>query len=315
MPIGRRSEMPTIAQKNHYNPCFWTAHWNPQYFEAARRNLKKPAARDQRVLVLSVKANKVYAQAVRDVHYDKHLGVAEVTMEAADDFCRRYHPGMYEAFKRDLEPEDYPVVIDFESLFEGLERLRPYEALLEVIRKNCITSAEEKGQIAHIIIYQRLRSHAIMNALLESAGKMGREKFEPLIGLKWALSDHRLIYSQIEPLVLSCWRLFRLDRDTFPLSDSAVSVKPGSVMATLSPRLLLDVDLRVKELGCCHQNWIEPEKLSEFRRRTIGDTFREIIFSDQQVLEEWRNEPAFQETVETIRAMKDYDAVVQADRA
>jgi hypothetical protein len=43
--------------------------------------------------------------------------------------------------------------------------------------------------------------------------------------------------------------------------------------------------------------------------------FREIIFSDEQVLEEWRNDPAFQERVETIRGMKDYDAVVQDDRA
>ena len=84
--------MVTIAKRNHYNPCFWTAHWNPDYFDAARRKLPGSKARDQRVFVLSVKANKLYTQTVGNVHYDKNICVAEITMEAADDYCRRILP-------------------------------------------------------------------------------------------------------------------------------------------------------------------------------------------------------------------------------
>jgi hypothetical protein len=308
------TKMPSLTQKNHYNPCFWTAHWNPVYFASVRQNRPIPSARDQRVAVLSVKADKVYHNAVKNVHFEPNLGIAEVTMESADDFCRRNRPEIYESFKQTLKPEDYPVIIDFESLFGGLEGLRPYQALLEVIKKNCITSAEEKIQIAHFILYQRSRCHAVMNAILEQSGKMGRDKFEPLIFLKWALSETRFLHPQIERMTLSRWMLYRLDHDTFPLSDSAVLLKPGSIMATLSPRLLLEINLGVQELGQFHQNWIEPEKLAEFRRRTIGNTFREIIFGDQKVLEEWQRDPCFRQRVETIRNLKDYDALVQADR-
>jgi hypothetical protein len=252
---------------------------------------------------------------VKDVHYDKHLGVAEVTYEAADSFCRRYHPGKYESFSRVNKPELYPVIIDFESLFGGMEGLSPYKALLDVIKKSCITSAEEKVEIAHFIIYQRLRSHAVMNAAIGVAANKGRQKFESLLELKWALSDTRFMWTKVEPLCLSRWRLFRLDRDTFPLSDSAVCLKPGNLMATLSPRLLLEIDLRVQELGCVHQHRIDSDKLTEFRQRTISNTFREIIFSDPIVLEEWQNDSAFQERVEFVRTMKDYATVFQSNSA
>jgi Protein of unknown function (DUF4238) len=306
--------MPSLTQRNHYNPCFWTAHWNPQYFEAVRKGAKKPAARDQIVNVLSVKADKLYTSTVNSVHFEKNLGVVDVSMEAADEFCRRHRPDRYRSFRQNLSPDDYPVTIDFESLFEGIEKLAPYQVLLEVIKKNCITSAEEKINIAHFIIFQRLRSHAIMNSVLEVAGKMGNHKLEPLIYLKWILSSHQLMHPQIERMTLSRWTLYRLDRDTFPLSDSVVSLKPGSIMATLSPRLLLEINLGTQDLGQRHQNWIEADKLAEFRRRTIGNSFREIIFGDQMLLEEWRNDGAFRERVETIRTMKNYDSLIQAAR-
>ena len=80
-------------------------------------------------------------------------------------------------------------------------------------------------------------------------------------------------------------------------------------MVTLSPRLLLEINLRVQDLGLRHRNSIEPEKLSEFRRRTIDNTFREIIFGDRKLLEEWQVDPAFQARVERVRDMTDYGDV------
>jgi hypothetical protein len=77
-------------------------------------------------------------------------------------------------------------------------------------------------------------------------------------------------------------------------------------MVTLSPRLLLEINLRVQDLGLRHRNSIEPEKLSEFRRRTIDNTFREVIFGDRKLLEEWYVDPAFQKRVERVRGMTDY---------
>src|SRR5262249_3250618 len=147
---------------------------------------------------------------------------AEVTMEAADSFCQRALPNKYETFKQTLKAEDYPVYIDFEDMFAHIERMRPYQVLLEVIKKNCITSNEHNIQIVHFLIYQRLRSHAIMQASIEAGAEEGRQKFESLLMLKWALSSGTIMGPMIERLGLSHWQLFRLDRDTFPLCDLAV---------------------------------------------------------------------------------------------
>lgn len=265
---------------------------------------------DQLVFVLSVKANKVFENTLENVHYDKHLCFAEVTMEAADSFCGRAFPNKYEAFRQSLKVEDYPVFIDFEDLFVGIERLRPYQVLRDVIRKSCITCSEHKIELAHFIVYQRLRSHAIMQAVLEVGAEEGRQKFEALLMLKWAISSAKIMAPMIETLALSHWQLYHLDCDTFPLSDLAVTIRRGSIMVPLSPRLLLEITPGKQELGCGHRNWIEGEKLAEFRERTITNTFKEIIFSDAKLLEEWRVDPAFQERIEVVRTMKDYTSLI-----
>jgi hypothetical protein len=205
---------------------------------------------------------------------------------------------------------DFPVTIDFESLFEGLEHLPPYAVLLDVIKRNCITSAEEKSQLAHFVVYQRARSHAVMSAVLEYTGKMGVATFEPLLHLKWLFSDQRFLVSQVHPIVMSRWAIYRLDRDTFPLSDSAVSLEPANIMVTLSPRLLVEINLRDRGVELSHRYRIEPQKLAEFKRRTISSAFREIIFGDPKVLAEWREDAQFRERTETVRAMTDYQTVV-----
>ena len=270
-----------------------------------------PNARSQKVHVLNVKSGNLYEQAVEHVHWDKGMGTAEVTIEIADEFCQRHHPQKLESFRKSIKPGDFPVTVDFESLFEGLEHLPPYTVLLDVIKKNCITSAEEKSQLAHFVLYQRARSHAVMSAVLECAGKMGVAKFEPLIYLKWLFSDQRFLVSQVQPLVMSRWAIYRLDRDAFPLSDSAVSLEPANIMVTLSPRLLVEINLRDRGVELCHRNRIEPQRLTEFKRRTICGAFREIIFSDPNVLAEWRDDAQFQERAETVRKMKDYQAHVR----
>src|SRR5262249_39169923 len=101
-PMGA-APVRAIAKKNHFNPCFWTAHWNPRYFAAVRENRPRFNPRDQHVFVLSVKANKVFRNSVNHVHYDKNLCFAEVTMEAADSFCQRALPNKYETFKQTLK--------------------------------------------------------------------------------------------------------------------------------------------------------------------------------------------------------------------
>jgi hypothetical protein len=77
-----------------------------------------------------------------------------------------------------------------------------------------------------------------------------------------------------------------------------------SVMVTLSPRLLLEIDLTVPDP---EQPWIvredlPAEKLSKFRKRSINNSFKEIIFSDRQILLDWL---ASEEMATRTAALKD----------
>ena len=57
-------------------------------YDAVKLNLRRPKARDAAVHALSVKVNNVFTTTCKDVHYDKHLGIADITVKAAKDFCR-----------------------------------------------------------------------------------------------------------------------------------------------------------------------------------------------------------------------------------
>jgi hypothetical protein len=60
-------------------------------------------------------------------------------------------------------------------------------------------------------------------------------------------------------------------------------------MAPLSPRLLLEINLNISrpEQFWRLQDDIPKHKIAEFRRRSIANAFKEIIFSDSQVLHQW----------------------------
>ena len=73
--------------RNHYNPCFWTALWNRAYFEAWRAGTADVArAREQTVYALNLRGDKIRQTNVDGVHFEKNLGVAEITPESAKDF-------------------------------------------------------------------------------------------------------------------------------------------------------------------------------------------------------------------------------------
>jgi hypothetical protein len=67
------------------------------------------------------------------------------------------------------------------------------------------------------------------------------------------------------------------NRGTFPLSDAAVSLEPANIMVTLSPRLLVEINLRDRGVELCHRNRIAPEKLAEFKRRTISPDGKRLV--------------------------------------
>jgi hypothetical protein len=98
-----------FAKRNHYNPCFWTALWNEQFFaDFCADKPRRDRAREQRVFTLNLRSNKIFAAKVHNVHYDKNLGVAEITAASMVGFCQRRFPKEVEKLKEYLVEHPTP---------------------------------------------------------------------------------------------------------------------------------------------------------------------------------------------------------------
>ncbi len=109
-----------FTARNHYNPCFWTALWNKDYYVqyCAGKGLR---ARDQPIYALNLRADKILSTKCERVHFHRNLGVAEITPESAKRFCKRWFPDKYDAFCKDIALHPEPVYIDFEDILSGME--------------------------------------------------------------------------------------------------------------------------------------------------------------------------------------------------
>jgi hypothetical protein len=302
-----------LTYNSHYNPCFWTAHWNTKFLEAALSGQANyVSARDQTVYALNVKSNKIRETAVSDVHYDKGVGVAEITAKAAMDFCKRTQPDKYDEYCQYVKEHPETLYLDVEAILTGLEESEAYATLKKVLLKGQIDGPLEKGLMAGFIAVHHARSHAVLNSMMQLHKQAGMRWFESVLMLKRYLSNHEVLFRHVMTYATGYFTLYKLARDTFPLNDSPILIKPKSIMVALSPRLLLEIDRAKNNIphDCCVANFISQERLEEFRRRTIANTFREIIFGSPTLLEKWRGTKEFAERHALMSNLKSYNTVV-----
>ncbi len=146
---GSRTVWMQLTKRNHYTPCFWAALWNETYYRSfLAGTVKGESVRDQRVHALSVKSGRLLETTVENVHFDKNLGMAEITRESAEDFVKRHHPGKFEEFARTNATAEYPVFLDFEDILSGLERDSPVrldsESLMIALSPHLLLHADLK---------------------------------------------------------------------------------------------------------------------------------------------------------------------------
>jgi hypothetical protein len=285
-----------FTNRNHYNPCFWTALWNVQYFDAlVTRSQASFQPREQHILALNVRSNKIYATTVENVHYHKKLGVAEITPESMKRFCQRWTPKDYDRLARYVDEHPDSLWLDFEDILTAIEERGGYDCLIEAARSGAISSPEHKGFLTCVLIIHAMRSHEMMTSMIDLSGQLGLDKWEYFWLLKHAWGNQLILARAATPLAAGQWVLYRTRDHRFPLCDSPVMIGPHSVMAALSPRLLLEINLDVltPEDQWIIRDGISPSKYREFRRRAIANSFKEIIFADQQELERWRSLPEF----------------------
>jgi hypothetical protein len=298
------SYIPT--HRNHYNPCFWTALWNEGYFESWASGVKsKEKPRKQVVYALNLRADRIFPTSVERVHFDKQLGIAEITAESMRDFTRRRHPEQYAELDDYLKSNPESLFIDFEQVLEGMERTQAYDALMNAAKQSNFDSVEHKSFLTVMLVLHAMRSHEFMSAMIDTPDDIPNvDKWEYFWMLRNDWSDPLALSRATLPLSMGQWILYRTKKHHFPLCDSPVMVNRTSVMAILSPRLLLEISLdnTRPEGHWLVRDGISSSKYREFRRRAIANTFNAIIFHDSKVLENWRSLPEYTRRTKELAA-------------
>lgn len=293
-----------FTERNHYNPCFWTACWNIAYFRALIEGKSKSLkARNQEIFVLNLQSGNIYCDRVKSVHFDKDIGVAELTPETQKDFCKRRYPSEYDSLCRSIENHEETLYMDFEEILTGMERLASYETLMEVVVSGGIRSVVQKGFLTCHLVLQAMRSHEMMNSMIDTLSSIGIPKWEYLWMLKNAWSNKFVLARATTTLAFSQWLLHVTDKHTYPLCDSPVMINENTLMAVLSPRILLEININEPhpEDKWTVRNGISSSKYREFRRRSIQNSFKHIIFHDPEELRIWQKTPEFKTRSSDLR--------------
>ena len=298
----------SLTRRNHYNPCFWTALWNPSYYQDVIEERAKPGShRCQEVATLNLPANRILKTTVEHVHVEKALGIAEMTPEAMMNFCRRRFPNKYDEFSRRLENYQEVLYMDFENILEGMEATPAYRVLRDLAAGKPLVRPVDKVVLSCFVVIHALRSHEVMTSMIAEFAGLGMQKFEYFWVLKNALGTN-LLDVPATMLSFSHWTFYRADRHLLPLCDSPIMIGPRALMVPISPRLLLEIDLTVRTSP---DQWTVKDKIPsnkqrEFRRRSIANSYRQIVFHDEGVLADWQATREFQHRVESIRATESY---------
>jgi hypothetical protein len=274
-----------------------------------------PKAREQIVFSLNLKANKIFQTNTKNVFFDKLLGVSEITKDDILGLAKvTYSDKEYQIFLENNKNELDGLVLDFENIWTGLETFMGYPTLMEVVKKRRIETRDEKLELVFFIIAQSMRSPSMVQSMIEMHEMVGKRKFEYYVELKYLLSNNDFLMKVVIPYVFSEWHLYVTEEHAFPLSECPVFINNNSTMVALSPRMLLEIN---KNSHATEYSWIlhdgvPPSKLNEYRNRCIANCFKEIIFSRNETLEDWKSYPGFQERVRLLKNVRGLNAVVAA---
>ena len=253
--------------------------------------------RKQQVYQLNLHADRILLTKFDNVHFHKDLGIAEITPDSMKRYYKRNRPAEYDIFCDYLKSHPESLFVDFEETLTGIEQLGGYDSLIDAIRNGGVTSVEHKGYLSIVLIIHAMRSYEMMTSMVEYAAINGMDKWEYFFFLKDSWADAQLLARAVTPMAQGRWTFYKTTEHSFPICDSPVLVNANSVMAILSPRLLLEIDLNVpKEEGYWeYKDGISFSKYREFRRRAISNSFNDILFHDPKELEEWRKLPEYKE--------------------
>lgn len=298
----------TITKRTHYNPCFWTALWNQQYYEAVE-NQKHDSlrVREQKVYSLNLYNNEVHHKITDQVFFEKHLGLVSFNEKDIEQFIKRNYPENAEERKMSFEKED--LIIDFENLFTTLEESPAYLNLISLVKDKILKNLEEKGNIATFILVHNLRNHVLINSFVEFGKQIGSSKFEHLIHMKWMLQDFELMKNIISRYLIGHWIIFT-SNEPVPLIDSPICIKNGEILCVLNPYQVLLINLNNVTNQIEYKTVDNYNQIKKFKNILISNTYREIVFAKEGQAEEWKKSTEWSERRNLILNKKSFSEII-----
>ena len=294
----------TITKRNHYNPCFWTAYWNDVYYNnkiKGTENSQKP--REQFVYSLNLISEKVLTQKVENIFFEKSACIATLRQDEVLSYCERNFPEKLTSIIEYLKKDPSDTLIDFENHFTEYENMYK-ETLENTIISRRIPDISAKTYLSFFLYIQLIRNHNTLREAISLYKYFGKAKFELLLNIKHTMSDPEQLLRNILPFLSSKWTLYKANKHIFPLSDNPLLIRPLHIMVALAPDLMLEVDLKktVSDKDVCeHKTGLMFYKYYEFKKRTIENSSREIIFGNEKLLLSWQKSRIFKNHLTRIK--------------
>lgn len=240
---------------------------------------------------MNLKSNKIYCDVTENVFCKKKLGIATITKEGALNYTRENFPANFQEIQKYYTKNGEDLILDFENIFTAMEH--SYKIPLEdLILSNKIIGVAEKSQLAVFILFQTLRNPKSINDLLKINSFQNMEKFELLVSIKHKISNTNELLQMITPILTHSWTLFKLEQNTFPLSDNPILSNKGNLMVSIAPNIMLEIDFNrncdVTE-PVIVKSTIANRRKRDFIYRTIRNSTQEIIFGDEKLLNQIKN--------------------------
>lgn len=282
-----------LTRKTHYNPCFWTAFWNQDYYEAILSNtINNLNCRSQYVFSLNLRSNMIRSTIVENVFYENNLGISRSNSNDIVGFIKDTLPYKSNKYKKGFDyckTHSFTISSGLENIFTTMEDT-VYKPMINIIKREEILDHNDKIVISAFIYFHLVRNPSFINNLFNNLRGGGISKIENFRILKNILSKPKDLGRFISTLIYFQWVTYKLNKHTFPLSDSPL-IYNGNIFVPISPRLLVEInpgisgdsDKVIKYFD------ITEAKYNEFRSKTIEATYREIVFCDKSTLTNWQN--------------------------
>jgi hypothetical protein len=238
--------------------------------------------------------------------------------ESMLDWCKQWFPTDVPALADHLRHNPDLLYLDFEPTLYGLEQLHGYQAIMDLARNERILSAVHKGFLACGLMMHAMRSYELSTSMLRVQQGRQPSQWQYLWLLKSAWANEVVLARATLPLAMGEWTLWRTGDLAFPLCDSPVLIHRDGLIAVVSPRLLLEIDLTVTrpEDHWVARNEIPPNGLDVFRSGVLRNTFKELVAWDRETLERWQNDRRCRRRIEALAVKEGRDAAITeaADR-